>query len=204
MNLRENKIVNKNNIVTMSIIAINIILYIITAIMSKNIFDINAYVLLYMGGNYGALVSHGQVWRLLTCAFLHGGLIHILCNMYALYALGPQVEILFGRVKYIIIYLLSAIGGSLLSYKFSPSSLSIGASGAIFGLFGAMVVFVLKYKDRIPKKVLNNLFGVIILNLLIGFNLQGIDNFAHIGGLLVGALVAFLFLMQKTRNEKKK
>lgn len=200
MNFRENKIVNKNNIVTMSIIAINIILYIITAIMSKNIFDINAYVLLYMGGNYGALVSHGQVWRLLTCAFLHGGLIHILCNMYALYALGPQVEILFGRVKYIIIYLLSAIGGSLLSYKFSPSSLSIGASGAIFGLFGAMVVFVLKYKDRIPKKVLNNLFGVIILNLLIGFNLQGIDNFAHIGGLLVGALVAFLFLMQKTRN----
>ena len=200
MNLRENKIVNKNNIVTMSIIAINIILYIITAIMSKNILDINAYVLLYMGGNYGALVSHGQVWRLLTCAFLHGGIIHIFCNMYALYALGPQVEILFGRVKYIIIYLLSAIGGSLLSYKFSPSSLSIGASGAIFGLFGAMVVFVLKYKDRIPKKVLNNLFGVIILNLLIGFNLQGIDNFAHIGGLLVGALVAFLFLMQKTRN----
>ena len=200
MNLRENKIVNKNNIVTMSIIAINIILYIITAIMSKNIFDINAYVLLYMGGNYGALVSHGQIWRLLTCAFLHGGIIHILCNMYALYALGPQVEILFGRVKYIIIYLLSAIGGSLLSYKFSPNSLSIGASGAIFGLFGAMVVFVLKYKDRIPKKVLNNLFGVIILNLLIGFNLQGIDNFAHIGGLLVGALVAFLFLMKKTRN----
>lgn len=201
MNLRENKIVNKNNIVTMSIIAINIILYIITAIMSKNILDINAYVLLYMGGNYGALVSHGQVWRLLTCAFLHGGIIHIFCNMYALYALGPQIEILFGRVKYIIIYLLSAIGGSLLSYKFSPSSLSIGASGAIFGLFGAMVVFVLKYKDKIPKKVLNNLFGVIILNLLIGFNLQGIDNFAHIGGLLVGALVAFLFLMQKTRNE---
>ena len=200
MNLRENKIVNKNNIVTMSIIAINIILYIITAIMSKNIFDINAYVLLYMGGNYGALVSHGQVWRLLTCAFLHGGIIHIFCNMYALYALGPQIEILFGRVKYIIIYLFSAIGGSLLSYIFSPSSLSIGASGAIFGLFGAMVVFVLKYKDRIPKKVLNNLFGVIILNLLIGFNLQGIDNFAHIGGLLVGALVAFLFLMQKTRN----
>ena len=200
MNLRENKIVNKNNIVTMSIIAINIILYIITAIMSKNILDMNAYVLLYMGGNYGALVSHGQVWRLLTCAFLHGGIIHIFCNMYALYALGPQIEILFGRVKYIIIYLLSAIGGSLLSYKFSPSSLSIGASGAIFGLFGAMVVFVLKYKDKIPKKVLNNLFGVIILNLLIGFNLQGIDNFAHIGGLLVGALVAFLFLMQKTRN----
>lgn len=200
MNLRENKIVNKNNIVTMSIIGINIILYIITAIMSKNILDINAYVLLYMGGNYGALVSHGQVWRLLTCAFLHGGLIHILCNMYALYALGPQVEILFGRVKYILIYFFSAIGGSLLSYKFSPSSLSIGASGAIFGLFGAMVVFVLKYKDRIPKRVLNNLFGVIILNLLIGFNLQGIDNFAHIGGLLVGALVAFLFLMQKTKN----
>lgn len=200
MNLKENKIVNQNNIVTMIIIAINVVLYIITAIMSKNILDINAYVLLYMGGNYGALVSHGQVWRLLTCAFLHGGLIHILCNMYALYAIGPQVEILFGRVKYIIIYFFSAIGGSLLSYKCSPNNLSIGASGAIFGLFGAMVVFVLKYKDRIPKKVLNNLFGVIILNLLIGFNLQGIDNFGHIGGLLAGALVTFLILTKEARD----
>ena len=199
MNLKENKIVNQNNIVTMIIIAINVVLYIITAIMSKNILDINAYVLLYMGGNYGALVSHGQVWRLLTCAFLHGGLIHILCNMYALYAIGPQVEILFGRVKYIIIYFFSAIGGSLLSFTCSPNNLSIGASGAIFGLFGAMVVFVLKYKDRIPKKVLNNLFGVIILNLLIGFNLQGIDNFGHIGGLLAGALVAFLILTKEAR-----
>lgn len=200
MNLKENKIVNQNNIVTMIIIAINIILYIITAIMSKNILDINAYVLLYMGGNYGALVSKGQVWRLLTCAFLHGGLIHILCNMYALYAIGPQVEILFGRVKYIIIYFFSAVGGSLLSYICSPNNLSIGASGAIFGLFGAMVVFVLKYKDRIPKRVLNNLFGVIILNLLIGFNLQGIDNFGHIGGLLAGALVAFLTLTKEDKN----
>lgn len=200
MNLKENKIVNQNNIVTMIIIAINIIFYIITAIMSKNILDINAYVLLYMGGNYGALVSKGQVWRLLTCAFLHGGLIHIFCNMYALYVIGPQVEILFGRVKYIIIYFFSAVGGSLLSYICSPNNLSIGASGAIFGLFGAMVVFVLKYKDRIPKKVLNNLFGVIILNLLIGFNLQGIDNFGHIGGLLVGALVAFLTLTKEAKN----
>ena len=200
MNLKENKIVNQNNIVTMIIIAINVVLYIITAIMSKNILDINAYVLLYMGGNYGALVSHGQVWRLLTCAFLHGGLIHFLCNMYALYAIGPQVEILFGRVKYIIIYFFSAIGGSLLSFTCSPNNLSIGASGAIFGLFGAMVVFVLKYKDRIPKKVLNNLFGVIILNLLIGFNLQGIDNFGHIGGLLAVALVAFLILTKEARD----
>ncbi|MBS6601624.1 MAG: rhomboid family intramembrane serine protease [Clostridium sp.] len=200
MNLKENKIVNQNNIVTMIIIAINVVLYIITAIMSKNILDINAYVLLYMGGNYGALVSKGQVWRLLTCAFLHGGLIHILCNMYALYAIGPQVEILFGRVKYIIIYFFSAIGGSLLSFTCSPNNLSIGASGAIFGLFGAMVVFVLKYKDRIPKKVLNNLFGVIILNLLIGFNLQGIDNFGHIGGLLAGALVAFLILTKEAKD----
>lgn len=200
MNLKENKIINQNNIVTMIIIAINVVLYIITAIMSKNILDINAYVLLYMGGNYGALVSHGQVWRLLTCAFLHGGLIHILCNMYALYAIGPQVEILFGRVKYIIIYFFSAIGGSLLSFTCSSNNLSIGASGAIFGLFGAMVVFVLKYKDRIPKKVLNNLFGVIILNLLIGFNLQGIDNFGHIGGLLAGALVAFLILTKEARD----
>ena len=85
------KIVNKNNIVTMSIIAINIIFYIITAIMSKSIFDMNAYVLLYMGGNFAPLVSQGEIWRLVACAFLHGGLVHIFCNMYALYVIGTHV-----------------------------------------------------------------------------------------------------------------
>lgn len=119
--------------------------------------------------------------------------------MYALYVVGPQIEALFGRIQYVVIYLLSAIGGSLLSLVFSPNTLSIGASGAIFGLFGAMVMYVLKYRDRIPKRVLNNLFFVIILNLLIGFNLQGIDNFGHIGGLVTGVLVSLIFLSQEAK-----
>lgn len=161
--------------------------------------DIDGWTLLQLGGNYGPLVFEGQVWRLLTCAFLHGGLIHIVFNMYALYVIGPQLEVLFGRVKYIVIYLLSAIGGSSLSLVFSPNTLSIGASGAIFGLFGAMVMYVLKYRDRIPKRVLNNLFFVIILNLFIGFNLQGIDNFGHIGGLVTGVVVSLIFLSQKPK-----
>lgn len=193
------EIVNRDNIITMSLIFINILLYIFCAIRSGNIIDIDGLTLLQVGGNFGPLVSEGQVWRLLTCAFLHGGLIHIIFNMYALYVIGPQLEVLFGRVKYIVIYLLSAIGGSLLSYIFSPLSLSIGASGAIFGLFGAMVMYVLKYRDRIPKRVLNNLFFVIILNLFIGFNLQGIDNFGHIGGLLTGVVVSLIFLSLKQK-----
>lgn len=193
------ELVNRDNIITMSLIFINILLYIFCAIRSGNIIDIDGLTLLQVGGNFGPLVSEGQVWRLLTCAFLHGGLIHIIFNMYALYVIGPQLEVLFGRVKYIVIYLLSAIGGSLLSYIFSPLSLSIGASGAIFGLFGAMVMYVLKYRDRIPKRVLNNLFFVIILNLFIGFNLQGIDNFGHIGGLLTGVVVSLIFLSLKQK-----
>ena len=193
------EIVNRDNIITMSLIFINILLYIFCAIRSGNIIDIDGLTLLQVGGNFGPLVSEGQVWSLLTCAFLHGGLIHIIFNMYALYVIGPQLEVLFGRVKYIVIYLLSAIGGSLLSYIFSPLSLSIGASGAIFGLFGAMVMYVLKYRDRIPKRVLNNLFFVIILNLFIGFNLQGIDNFGHIGGLLTGVVVSLIFLSLKQK-----
>ncbi len=193
------ELVNRDNIITMSLIFINILLYIFCAIRSGNIIDIDGLTLLQVGGNFGPLVSEGQVWRLLTCAFLHGGLIHIIFNMYALYVIGPQLEVLFGRVKYIVIYLLSAIGGSLLSYIFSPLSLSIGASGAIFGLFGAMVMYVLKYRDRIPKRVLNNLFFVIILNLFIGFNLQGIDNFGHIGGLLTGVVVSLIFLSSKQK-----
>lgn len=193
------EIVNKDNIVTMSIIFINILLYIFCVIRAGNMMDIDGWTLLQLGGNYGPLVFEGQVWRLLTCAFLHGGLIHIVFNMYALYVIGPQLEVLFGRVKYIVIYLLSAIGGSLLSLVFSPNTLSIGASGAIFGLFGAMVMYVLKYRDRIPKRVLNNLFFVIILNLFIGFNLQGIDNFGHIGGLVTGVVVSLIFLSQKPK-----
>lgn len=193
------EIVNKDNIVTMSIIFINILLYIFCAIRSRNVMDIDVLTLWELGGNYGKDVLEGQVWRLLTCAFLHGGLIHIVFNMYALYVIGPQLEVLFGRVKYIVIYLLSAIGGSLLSLVFSPNTLSIGASGAIFGLFGAMVMYVLKYRDRIPKRVLSNLFFVIILNLLIGFNLQGIDNFGHIGGLVTGVLVSLIFLSQEAK-----
>ena len=192
MNLKENKIVNQNNIVTMIIIAINVVLYIITAIMSKNILDINAYVLLYMGGNYGALVSKGQVWRLLTCAFLHEGLVHIFFNMYALKILGPEIQYVYGKIKYLTIYLLSAIAASIFSYIFGPQSVSVGASGAIFGLLGAILIFGIKHRKQIGKAYMMNILQVIFVNVVIGISTSNIDNAAHFGGLIIGALIALL------------
>lgn len=193
----------KDNIVTLSIIGINVLLYIISAFISRNIMDIHPYVLLEMGAKFGPLIDRGEVWRLVTCAFLHGGIVHLLLNMYALYSIGSQIEIIYGKVKYLIIYFLSAIGSSLLSYFISPYTISIGASGAIFGLLGALVVYAIKERDRLQQGVIPNLLFVIGLNIYIGVTLPNIDNYGHFGGLAVGAISSVIMLMvNKTPNHK--
>ena len=148
----------------------------------------------------GVFVRSGQIYRLLTGTFIHIDVMHFLCNAYSLYIIGTQIENFYGRSKFLLIYLVSAICGSLLSIAMT-NSLSIGASGAIFGLLGAYAYFGYHYRVYFGTVLLRQIVPIIILNLAIGFMVPGIDNFAHIGGLLVGALVAFLFLMQKTRNE---
>ena len=185
------------SVVTISLIAINVIMFIISAILSRSVIDIDARVLLIMGGKYGPLISNGQIWRLITCNFLHGGIIHLAFNMYALYSLGDQIEILYGKTKYIIIYMLSGIGSSLLSYFLSPNTLSIGASGAIFGLLGALLVSAIKERGRFQRGAITNLVVVIALNLYIGLTASNIDNYGHIGGLVVGVIAALLMYKKK-------
>jgi len=179
----------KTMILTLGIIGINIILFGISAIISKNIMNIDGQVLLDLGGKFGPLIDKGEIYRLFTANFLHGGIIHLAFNMYALYSIGPQVEELYGRVKYIIIYLLSGIGCSFLSYYMSPNTLSIGASGAIFGLLGALFIYALKNKNSLKKGAIGNLLMVIGVNLYIGMTLPNIDNYGHIGGLIVGVIL---------------
>jgi rhomboid protease GluP len=180
------------NKVTYTLIGINILIYIITAIMSRNIFDSNTYVLIILGAKVNELINYGQVWRLLTCAFLHGGIMHLAFNMYSLKIIGSEIEYIFGRKKYLIIYLMASVGGSIFSYIFSPYSISVGASGAIFGLLGAMLVFGIKHRNKIGKGYMMNIIQVIGINIFIGITLSNIDNFGHIGGLIVGGITALL------------
>jgi rhomboid protease GluP len=112
--------------------------------------------------------------------------------MYALYSIGPVVEKIYGPKKYILIYFVSGILSSLLSYTMSPA-MSIGASGAIFGLLGAMLVYAYNMRKRIGKGLIKNIVTVIAINLFIGMTIPNIDNFAHIGGLLGGLIISCYF-----------
>ena len=117
--------------------------------------------------------------------------------MYSLKIIGEEVEYVYGKVKYIAIYLISALGGSVFSYLFNADSISVGASGAIFGLLGAMIVFGISHKDKIGKAYIINLFKVVLINIFIGVTISNIDNSAHIGGLLFGIISAFLLKNKK-------
>lgn len=177
--------------VTYSIIALNVVAYIITAFLSGNIFDSDINVLIKLGAKYNELIAEGQYYRLISCMFLHGGLLHVALNMYALYSIGPLVERLYGRTKYIIIYFASGILSSLFSYALSDS-VSVGASGAIFGLLGTTLVFAVKARKNIGRDFLRNIASVIIINLIIGFTMSNIDNYGHLGGLVGGILITLI------------
>ncbi|WP_206427381.1 rhomboid family intramembrane serine protease [Clostridium rectalis] len=183
--------------VTYTIIGINILMYIITAILSGNIIDSDINVLIFLGAKVNFLIAKGEYYRLITCAFLHGGIVHLGLNMYMLYTLGPLVERIYGKIKYICIYILSATTSSLLSYWMSES-VSIGASGAIFGLLGAALIFAIKMKERIGKEFVSNIMSVIVVNLVVGISISNVDNFGHIGG-LIGGLISSMILWKKVK-----
>ena len=144
-----------------------------------------------MLANQKSFLRAGEWWRILTCAFIHGGIIHLLCNMYSLYIIGNQLENVIGKVKFIFIYLFSAIMGSLLSSTFS-TAFSVGASGAIFGLMGSLLYFGYHYRLYLGSAIKNQIIPVIVLNLILGFTISGIDNMAHIGGLIGGYLATMI------------
>ncbi len=181
----------KKPIITYTIIAICIIMYLITGILDGNLMNLSPSILLKFGANAVNYTKNGEYWRLITCIFLHGGITHILCNMYSLYVIGPQVESFYGKVKYLFIYLFSGITGSILSLSFASTySVSIGASGAIFGLLGATLYFGYHYRVYLGNVLKSQIIPIILLNLFIGFIVSGIDNFAHVGGLIGGIFAA--------------
>lgn len=197
-NLEENKkaeevFSKKMPIVTYILLAVNILIFIIISLLSGDIWELNPSVL----HKYGALINVGQMTsnldylRLITSAFLHGGLLHLVFNMYSLYVIGPQLESFFGKIKYLIIYLGSAILGNLLSMLFlTDRYVSVGASGAIFGLLGALIYFGYHYRVYLSGVIKSQIIPLIAINLFIGFMMSGINNVAHIGGLIGGVLLS--------------
>ncbi len=150
--------------------------------------SITNYTALKMGANFAPLIRQGEVWRVITYMFLHASLLHLIVNMYSLYALGASVENFLGRWKFIVVYFVSGICGGLLSAATGSNTISVGASGAIFGLAGALLYFGYHYRTYLGEAIKKQIIPIILINLLIGYLIAGIDNFGHIGGLIGGIL----------------
>ena len=191
------------------LLAANVIMYVLTNLLTSRItlpyadaargfvtddaFTAAIYVL---GAKLNSAIDAGQWWRLLTPMFLHGSLAHLAFNSLALYSLGPQVESTYGTGRFLALYALAGLAGSVASYWFNPNALSVGASGAIFGLFGALAAFAYTSRSLIgaaaTKTQLGQMATLVAINLAFGFVPgSNIDNSAHIGGLLVGGLVGY-------------
>lgn len=151
-------------------------------------YDINK--LVFFGANYGPYVKNGEIYRLVACTFLHAGIMHFGLNMYSLFIVGPRVEDFFGKWKFLLIYFFSGICGSLLSVGFDGNIVSIGASGAIFGLFGALIYFGYNYRGYIGAMIRSQIVPIVIYNLFLSFIFPNIDVWGHIGGLIGGMLTA--------------
>lgn len=188
----------KKSLITPILIVTNIIVFLLMYILGNGSED--ASTLVDFGANVRSLIKSGEYYRLITSAFLHIGLIHLACNMYALHIIGSQIENFYGKTKYILIYLFSAICGGLLSMT-CHSTITAGASGAIFGLFGSLLYFGYHYRVYLGTVMRSQVMPLIIFNLALGFMLPGIDNAAHIGGLIGGTLMsACLGVKYKTSN----
>ena len=203
-NEKFNDVFSPKRIIFTNIISlICILMYVIVGVYGNNFFNFDANVLAKFGANNILLVKNGEIYRLLTCAFLHVGLIHLVVNMYSLRVIGPSVEGLIGKGKFVFIYLISAISASLMSLVFVDSNIvSVGASGAIFGLMGALLYFGYHYRLYLNDAIKTQIIPVILFNLIIGFMMPGIDNGAHIGG-LIGGYLATMAIGIKNKSEKK-
>ncbi|MEZ4769166.1 MAG: rhomboid family intramembrane serine protease [Caldilineales bacterium] len=156
-------------------------------------------VLVLFGAQQNQLVASGDFYRLLSSMFIHIGLVHLAFNTWALYVIGLGLERLYGSGRYLVIYILSGLGGSLVSYVLAPANVSAGASGAIFGLIGAEIAFFYRHRatfGQASQQQLRSLLLVAGINLVFGFTFPGINNYAHIGGLIFGAALGWVLAPQ--------
>lgn len=170
---------------TYIIVALNIIVYAYTAVLSGNFVEMDYYVVREYGQN-NLFVLNGGYWQLFTAMFVHVNLMHLLGNMFFLLIFGLRAEELFAVREYLLVYFLSGLTGNLLTLLFGPSMVSAGASGAIFGLFGACTIYV---KRAIGQSIISALlYSFFLLMMSAG---QGVNNLAHVGGLVIGLVIGY-------------
>lgn len=172
--------------ITLGIIALTVLVYLFQ-VLSENLlgYDLPAFIF----AKINEYILRGEVWRLITPVLLHGSVMHILSNMYALFIIGPGIERNFGRVRFLALYLLAGLLGNTFSFLFT-SAPSLGASTSIFGLIAAQAIFI--YRNRrmfgqAARPMLSNIMVIIFINLMIGF-VPGIDYWGHLGGLTGGLI----------------
>jgi membrane associated rhomboid family serine protease/Flp pilus assembly protein TadD len=174
----------------------NIAVFLAMAMASGSVTDFPPNIGIHFGANYGPFTLTGQWWRLVTYMFLHGGLMHIGFNMWCLWDLGALCESLYGRWTYFAVYLITGIAGGIASVAWNPSVLSVGASGAIFGLAGALIASFYLGEFSLPsiaiRGTLRSLVIFAVFNLFLGGFFGGIDNACHIGGLVSGLMLGAL------------
>jgi membrane associated rhomboid family serine protease len=187
--------------VTYVLIALNTIVFAVTAGQSRSLVENTSHSALYVDWVlYPPAVAHGQYLRLIGSGFLHYGPIHLLLNMFALYVVGRSIEPVLGRVRYLVVYLVSLFGGSAAVMVFARDSLTAGASCAVYGLFGAITVLLIRARQN-P----NQMLILIGINVFISFSLPGISLAGHLGGLAAGTLAALgiLFLPEWLRAKSQ-
>lgn len=188
----------KKPYVTYFLIAACVIFYFVPLLSGHNQEIIDLYCI------HGPSIRNGDYYRIITGIFLHGSLLHLLFNCYTLYIFGSQIENFLGKVKYLIIYFFAGICGALLSITLSFGVGSIGASGAIFGLMGSLVYFGYHYRVYLGNVVKSQLLPMIALNLFLGFVTPGIDNWAHIGGLIGGSVITMALGVENKSTQFEK
>ncbi len=147
------------------------------------------------GAMYGPFVlAFNQYYRLITSIFIHIGIMHLFFNGYALYVFGPQIERLMGPKKYLLFFILTGIGGNVATFFFNFRVVSAGASGSLFGLFGAFLYLVVKHPNMVTPQGKRSILQLLGINLLLTFTIPSISITAHLGGLIIGFLMSFIFI----------
>ena len=189
--------------ITYTLILLNLFFYLIAFVLSGDLVDMSNRTLVELGALYGPLVVlKGEWWRLLAAMFLHGGMTHLLMNMFSLYIVGRPMELYFRPRSYLSIYLLTGVIGGMVSLIVHPQSVGIGASGAIFGIFGALGGYFLEYRRELgdQAKVIMKDFGLILgINFILGFSIPNIDVSAHVGGFVAGLISGFIVARHSER-----
>lgn len=192
---------------TVGLIAVNVLVFLLMAAGAHQLLRFDGGLVLRWGGNYGPLTMAGQWWRLITAMFVHIGLVHLLINMWCLYELGLMTESICGHASMLLAYGLTGVAGGIASLARNPTIVSAGASGAIFGLAGVLIAMLLLGKVPVPRRdlwiALASLIAFSGYNLSYGFLKGGIDNGAHLGGLISGLLMGVALSPAARRQDRQ-